>query len=321
MNAVIERDAVLETDLERVKRAIYDQTSGGSREIREAVTGIVEANGKMLRPTFLLLAARLGKFDERKFYDLAAAVEMLHIATLAHDDVIDDSPTRRGHPSLHSTYGRRTAILLGDYLFSRCFHLAARHTTIENGRRLAAAVSVICSSEISQSGDRFSTAVSRRRYLRRVTGKTAALFALSFYVGGRESGASKRTVSALHRAGYDIGMAFQIIDDILDISGDPMKTGKPAGNDLREGIFTLPVILALEQDPGLLRELLDDFPYTEETVAEIVALTAGLGGLSRARETAALYTERAMRELAKLPPSRSRRLLEALARSLLVRDY
>ena len=315
------RDTLLDSDIAEVKRAIFRQLDGGSEEIRAAVSGMVDANAKLLRPTFLLLAARLGKFTAPKFYDLAAAVEMLHMATLAHDDVIDDAPTRRGRPSLHSVYGKRTAILLGDFLFSRCFHLAAEYTTIENGRKLARAVSVICESEIRQGTDRFSPDVSRRRYLRRITGKTAALFVLSLYIGGEESGTSKRVVSALHRAGYNIGMAFQVIDDILDYTGDSRNLGKPTGIDLREGVMTIPLIFALERDEGHLRALLDEFPYTDDTVADIIQMTQSLGGIHRARELAELYTDRALRELARLPKGRSKELLVEYVNSLLLRDY
>jgi heptaprenyl diphosphate synthase len=243
------------------------------------------------------------------------------MATRAHDDVIDDSPTRRGKPALHTLYGRRTAILLGDFLFSRCFHLAAEYTTIENGRRLARAVSVICESEIRQGTDRFSLQVSRRRYLRRITGKTGALFVLSFYIGAQESGAPKRTVTALHRAGYNIGMAFQIIDDILDYTADTHNLGKPTGIDLREGVITIPLICALERDEGHLRSLLEEFPYTDETVADIIQMTKALGGIQAARELARLYTSRALRELSKLPDSRSKALLVDHVKTLLVRDF
>ncbi|HUX22861.1 MAG TPA: polyprenyl synthetase family protein [Spirochaetia bacterium] len=321
MQTTFARDTLLDADIAEVKKAIYRQLEGSSGEIRDAVSSMVEANAKMLRPTFLLLAARIGKFAAPKFYDLAAAVEMLHMATLAHDDVIDDSPTRRGKAALHTLYGKRTAILIGDLLFSRCFHLAAEYTTIENGRKLARAVSVICESEIRQGTDRFSLDVSRRRYLRRITGKTSALFVLSFYIGGQESGAPKRTVSALHRAGYNIGMAFQIIDDILDYSGDAHNLGKPTGTDLREGVITIPLIYALEQDRGDLRKLLDEFPYTDDTVADIIAMTGALGGIQRARELAELYTNRALRELSRLPGGRSKELLIEYVKTLLVRDF
>ena len=188
----------------------------------------------MLRPAFVLLASRFGMPDKDRMIRIAAAVEMLHMATLVHDDIIDAAPVRRGVPSLHALRGPRTAVLVGDWLFVSCFSLIADLAGHENARSLAHMVARICGSEISQSADKYVLNTSVRRYLRRIAGKTAALFALAFHVGAAESGCEAPLAGLLRRLGYNLGMGFQIIDDILDFTRDRSETGKPTGNDLSQ---------------------------------------------------------------------------------------
>ncbi len=322
MNHFFDDFSSLSRDLEKVREVILSHISDSSSSIREGLEEIIRAQGKMLRPAFLILAARLGKFQENRIYDIAAAMEMLHIATLIHDDVIDDADTRRGVPAVHTRMGIRKAILMGDYLFSRSFSLAAVYATIENGRDLSHAVGFICNSEIDQSSGYFSLEMSRRSYLRRIAGKTAALFLLAFHAGASEGRLNKRQIMWARRAGYNIGMAFQITDDILDCTGSSDTLGKPAGNDLRQGIFTLPIILACEKDKGgSLKKLLAAPPYDDESTMRILRLTEESGGLQEARQCANLYTDRAMRAIANLPESASKNELIILCNKVLHRFY
>lgn len=322
MNQFFEDLPSLAGDLEKVGERILSHVSGSSPFIRDSLETIIRAQGKMLRPAFLILTARLGRFDAGRIYDIAAALEMMHIATLIHDDVIDDADTRRGIPSVHTRIGVRKAILMGDYLFSRCFSLAALYATMENGKALSHAVAFICDSEIDQSDRSFSLDLTLRGYLRRIAGKTAALFVLAFQAGATESRLNPRQVMWARRAGYNVGMAFQIIDDILDCTGSASTMGKPAGSDIRQGIFTLPVILAAKRDEtGALQKLLASHPYSDRTAGDILELVERLGGLQAARERAHRYTGRAMEAVRNLPETPAQHELLALCSRVLVRSY
>lgn len=303
---------------DRIREASYSDNS----IISEALDSLFGGDGKLLRPGLLLLAGQFGKPQKRKHCALAAALEMLHVATLVHDDVIDDSPLRRGLPAAHVRYGRKDAVLVGDYLLARSFLLAAEYTSTRNAVLLSRAVSVICAMELEQDADRCKADVSVRRYLRKILGKTALLFSLACQVGASEAKAAPAVVGRLRRIGYSAGMAFQIIDDILDYAGDPGLVRKPTGNDLRSGLCTLPLICALEKDAdGRLASLLWPRGFSEDSVPRILELTGELGGIEAARRHAHRFTDRALREVERLPAGRARDQVESLIKRLLDRNY
>lgn len=286
----------------------------------EAVENLIDANGKMLRPAMLLLAGGFGR-KKKNLIPLAAAVELLHIATLIHDDVIDEAATRRGVPALHTTHGAKAAVLAGDWLFSRCFRLAADNSSPDNARLLAALVGAICSSEIHQDMERFTWPESVRGYLRKIAGKTAMLFTLALRAGAQETGASLSAIRTLSRIGYDTGLAFQIMDDVLDFESNAGTMRKPVGKDVCEGLCTLPLILALRKDGSAIRPLLLSCKPDDETVMTLVDKVRASGALDEARVYAARYTDRALAELARLPKGQARDNLEILLRKLLVRTF
>ncbi len=309
-------------EFDRVSAAMAEAVGSENPIIKDATSALVDGDGKLLRPGLLIVASRFGKMDERKRASLAAALEMLHVATLIHDDVIDDSPFRRGLPAAHVRYGKKDAVLVGDYLLSRCFLLAAAYTSPDNATRLARAISVICTMEIEQDIDRFRADPSVRRYLRKIMGKTALLFSLACHVGAAEAKAPPLVAERLRRAGYDIGMAFQIIDDILDYIGTADRVRKPTGNDLRAGLATLPLICALANDPdGKLAELVSPERFPTADSAAVIRETAARGGIEGARAYARRYTDRSLAEIAKLPKGEPRDMMERLARRLLERTY
>lgn len=310
-------------DLEEVRAVIRTVLRNRNPLLSETLDKLLSRKGKMLRPAFILLAARMSRKPlPEKIYRIAAAMEIMHLATLVHDDVIDRAATRRGEASLNADFGERRAVLLGDYLFSRSFSLVADNASMKSARYLAVGVSHICDSEISQSR-RFDRAdLSVRNYLHRIMGKTAVLFSLSFHVGAAENGLSPRVASRLRRIGYNVGMSFQIIDDLLDFTGDENILGKPAGGDLRDGIFTLPVIHAFRRDPAGLGPLLNSRSLSDrETLEQVIRRIEALGGFEKARFSAALYTDRALRETSGLPRSEHRDILAGVIRKLLTRSY
>jgi heptaprenyl diphosphate synthase len=305
--------------MEKVSGIIRNASVSTNPIISEGLGSLLDGNGKMLRPGLLLIAAGFGKIGAQH-YQLAAALEMLHIATLIHDDIIDDSPLRRGLPALHTRFGRQNAVLIGDFLLSRCFLLAANYTSPRNAVNLARVISIICTMEIEQNSDRFKNNLSRRTYLRKILGKSALLFSLACFVGAHEAKAPKKVCERLRRAGYNIGIAFQIIDDILDYSGDQNQVRKPLGRDIAAGLVTLPLICALPLDKsGTLRKIFSQSTFKADDSGEIVALVRDSGGIEAAGKCAAEYTGRALREISLLPPGKHRDMLDALVRRLLIR--
>jgi heptaprenyl diphosphate synthase len=305
--------------LEKVFGIIRNASASNNPIISKGLGGLLDGNGKMLRPGLLLIAAGFGKIDE-KHYRLAAALEMLHTATLIHDDVIDDSPFRRNLPALHTKFGGRDAVLIGDFLLSRCFLLAADYTSPRNALNLARIISVICTMEIEQNSDRFRSNLSLRVYLRKILGKSALLFSLACFVGAYEAKAPKEVCERLRRTGYNTGIAFQIIDDILDYAGDEDLVRKPLGKDIAAGLVTLPLICALPLDTsGTLRKIFSQDTFKPDDSGEIAALVRKSGGAEAAGKFAALYTDRALREISLLPPGKHRDMLDELVRRLLMR--
>lgn len=308
-------------DLEKVRKIIISSADNSIPIIKKCISSITDSGGKMLRPVFLIVCSRIGLNDQEKIYKLAAAVELLHISSLIHDDIIDDADKRRGKPAVHKVYGIKNSVLIGDFLFSRSFSLLAENTSAENGASMAKIAGKICEGEIEQNISASIKDYSMRSYLRRITAKTAILFILSFHLGAVESGCSKELQSTLRKIGYNTGMAFQIIDDILDFTGSENRMGKPAGNDLKTGTITAPIIFAVRTDSSLSGRLRKKIPRTKKQTAGIIKEIINLGAIEQSRKLAAVYTERAMRELENLPEGYTRETLNKMIRDLLLRDY
>lgn len=218
--------------------------------------------GKMLRPAFILMAATSGENISEHIYEVAAAIELLHAATLIHDDVIDFSPARRNKPTLHVNLGIKRAVLAGDYLFARSLELASTAHNDLLVSTMNKGITRLCLSEIDQDSGLGDYFIDRETYFNRIHGKTAELFALSCRVGAVLGGADEALCDAFYDLGWNYGMAFQINDDVLDYRGAAQRMGKPVGNDLKDGIPTLPLIIALEKgDPVLERICRSRFKY------------------------------------------------------------
>ncbi len=321
MSRFWEGHAELSSELQQVREAILLRSASDEPDVGQAIDQLLASSGKMLRPAFVLLASRFGSPDPGRVIRIAAAVEMLHMATLVHDDIIDAAPLRRGAPSLQALRGPRTAVLVGDWLFASCFSLIADLAGDQDSRSLSHLVARICGSEISQSADKFVLHTSVRRYLRRIAGKTAALFALAFHVGATEGGCTKELVSVLRRLGYSLGMGFQIIDDILDFTKDGAETGKRSGSDLAQGIFTLPVVLALKRDDGRLAAALTRGRKSRRAASRAARMVLYGNGIAGARAAAEAYTNRAIRAIDLLPSLPARETLRDVTRQLLSRTY
>ncbi len=316
----------LRARLLRVEAIMEETVRDPSFPLGDQVAQIALSQGKMLRPALLLIGSGFGRpirgaAPPATIERLAAAVELLHTATLIHDDVLDKAETRRGLPTLHTRFGAVEAVLAGDWLLSRCFRLASENAGPENARLLSRLVGSVCSAEIAQDLGKFGYTTSVRAYMRTIAGKTAALFSLALHTGASESKAKPAVTSTLRRAGYCMGMAFQVIDDILDCESTEGVMGKPVGKDIREGLCTLPLIHALRADPAGMKALLVRTREDDSVAGTVIARIFELGGIDRARETAHLFTERARREIARLPGLPQKDELSLLAERLLTRRY
>ena len=265
------------------------------------------AGGKRLRPALVLLAGRLGQF-RASHHHAAMAVELVHAATLVHDDVIDKSPLRRGLPTVAAALGDEPAIVVGDYYFAKAYEQAALTEEPAVVAVIAGAVMWICRGELAQHGARYRYRISVEEYLARIQGKTATLLAASAWIGGRLAGLEKPAQSSLHAYGTELGLAFQIADDVLDYTADAAELGKPVGQDLLEGHATLPLLLA-----DLPKPLPDGEALTAERVAEVVEAVRGSPGPERALEEAGRHAAAARAHLAGLPAGPARDSLSNLA--------
>ena len=305
--------------LERVKSSLLAVGNVSSDFQAELLGHALDSTGKRVRPAITLLAAGFHQHDDRVVETMALAVELLHIATLIHDDTVDNSDLRRGRATLSAVWGRNAAVLIGDYLFAKSAVFVCDTGNIGVIRRFAETILELSSGELQESVDAHESSQTREKYLARIYNKTASLFTTAAQSGAVLSGAPEATVEKLRSYGYNIGMAFQIVDDILDFEGDAREVGKPVGSDLAQGILTLPAIIALEEDSGgAIGDSLqnpDDSDRLDAAVERVVSSTAIEDSHAVARE----YCDKALSELADLQKSEFRSSLEALAEYVVAR--
>jgi geranylgeranyl pyrophosphate synthase len=292
----------LPAQLGRVEEMLREQSHGHGEELAADAAMTLDAGGKRLRPMLVLLCA--GEEGGDAAVRAATAIELVHLATLVHDDVLDAAPLRRGRPTVAGTSGRDRATATGDLLFSRAFGLLAAPRELRAIELLSAASVALARGELAQRRDAYDTALSEQRYLERCRLKTATLFECACLLG--------RDERALGEFGAAIGLAFQLLDDVLDVAGPPERTGKARGTDLLDGTVTLPLILAAESDGDIL---VTDLRGLDTTAAEALCdRIAATGALGQVRARALEMVAEAKRQLgsAGIEPER-RRLLDLVA--------
>ncbi len=294
--------------MQRLERRLGEVAAGHGEVLAEYAGSTIAAGGKRLRPLLVFLAAGPPEGDAAGLLRAATAVELIHSASLVHDDVLDAAPLRRGRPTVVATAGRAAATATGDLLFSRAFAELADNGRADEIRVLSDASSALAQGELLQREDAWNLDVGRERYLRRCDLKTARLFQAACQLGGMEGGGHSEELGGFGRR---IGLAFQLLDDVLDVSGPPERTGKHRGTDLLDGTVTLPLILARERDPRVggidLREVRT--PAEAEALCDAIAAT---GALEAARQEALAMVSDAKAELPDLSDAQ-RAALELVA--------
>lgn len=297
-------------DIPRVTELLVSLGNGHQPLLDETLAHVFRSGGKRIRPALVLLSGKLGTYPVDRLVTLAASLEVVHAATLVHDDTVDEALTRRGLGTVNALWDGKVAILVGDFLFAQSAELAARLDSVRIMSLLSETVMAMSTGELRQYASSRSRSLDEHDYLRRIEGKTASLFAMCCQGAAIVSGQSEQEIAALRDFGVNLGMAFQIADDVLDFIGDERVLGKPAGSDLRQGTITLPAILLAESaESATLRRELFEGNDADELVATIRESDAPARALRRAGE----YAERARQALRLFPRSDAREGLAELA--------
>ena len=281
----------------------------------------LQGRGKRMRPALVLLAGSFGEYDLNRLVPLGAAIELLHTASLVHDDVVDGAVSRRGRPTANAAFDNALTVLLGDYMFANAAEMVTRTGSLHVTRLFALALMKMTSGELDQDAAAFDVGKDIQNYLWRIGGKTAALFETAGEGGASLASCDQATVEAFRTYGYSLGMAFQIVDDILDFTGDEAEMGKPVGSDLREGTITLPGLLLLERQPknNPIGKFFAAHRNKEQRLQEAIEYVRGSGALATSMDMARTYVTRANEAIAACPRTEAHAILMRLGEYVLGR--
>ena len=308
--------------MREVDQVIAQRLASGVPLVGQVSKYIISAGGKRLRPALLLMICGALGFKGAQRFNLAAVVEFIHTATLLHDDVVDDSSMRRGNATANETFGNPASVLVGDFLYSRAFQMMVDAQSMRVMEVLADATNIIAEGEVMQLMNMHNAALDEAGYLQVIRSKTAKLFEASARVGALLAQASPEIEAACAEYGQALGTAFQVIDDVLDYTGDASVMGKNLGDDLREGKNTLPLIAAMQRGSDEERQLIQSAIETGDLnqIEQVVAIVVNSGALDVARQAAASEARRAMAAAQRLPDNDYSRALVQLAAQLLERQ-
>nr|WP_274600047.1 polyprenyl synthetase family protein [Rhodothalassium salexigens] len=300
-------------DLSRVNQIILDRMQSSIPLIPQLAGHLVSSGGKRLRPMLTLASAQMLAYDGRRHEGLAACVEFIHTATLLHDDVVDESDLRRGIESANAVWGNKPSVLVGDFLFSRSFELMVEDGSLDVLRILSRAAGIIAEGEVLQLTTSNDLGTTEEAYLEVIGAKTAALFAAACEVAAVVAGRPQAEWDALKAYGHNLGVAFQLVDDILDYSAKQAELGKSLGDDFREGKITLPVIIAhsrgTDEERAFWVRTLEDTEQVDGDLDHAIALVRRHEALAETAARAQSFGEAARRALDPFPDNEAKRLL------------
>lgn len=304
----------LKSDLEVIENELAASVNSSSHLLNDASLHLLQAGGKRIRPVFVLLSAKFGNYSIDSIKHVAVPVELIHMASLVHDDVIDDAETRRGRETVKAQWNNRVAMYTGDFLFAKAIEYITALKNTYAHEVLSNTMVELCIGEIIQIEDKRYLDQTVRDYLKRIKRKTAILISASCELGAIASNSDEQTVKRLKRFGYYVGMSFQIIDDILDITSSDEELGKPAGSDLLQGNITLPVLYAKHDSviAPLLQEAFEG-RITDQNLQILLKELRKSEGIKRAKQLSNLYLQKALSEIKPLPSNSAKKSLQNIA--------
>lgn len=311
----------LRSDIEKIEQELKAVVSSEEALLQDAAMQLIQAGGKRIRPVFVLLSGKFGNYQLDVIKHAAVALELIHMASLVHDDVIDAALVRRGSPTVNARWGERIAMYTGDYLFAKSLRCITNIEIPEVHQTLSKAMVELCKGEIEQIRDKYNFDQGLRTYLRRIKRKTALLIAASCELGAISSGASCDTIKRLFWFGYFVGMSYQIIDDILDFVSTEEKLGKPAGGDLLQGNITLPVLYAMEI-PSLRERIVKVHSEIDtDEMRDIIALIKNSDAIEKSFIFSERYLQKALEVIKPLPRGQAKTALYNIAKYIGKRKF
>ncbi len=298
-----------QSSIEMIEKELERSVQARHNVLREASTQLLKAGGKRIRPVFVLLSAKFGNFTADDLKHIAIPLELIHMASLVHDDVIDDADLRRGEQTIKSRWDNRVAMYTGDYIFAKAVETSTYFDKSEIHQILSNAIMEMCIGEVEQIRDQYNWDQNFRVYLRRIKRKTALLISVSCELGALAASVDTFIQRQLAKFGYNVGMSFQITDDILDFIGTKEQLGKPAGDDLRQGNVTLPALYAMHKDPQvkqLIKETLSNQSAEDADMGPILHAIKRSGGIEYAEQISQLYLKKAYEALEPLPETEAK---------------
>ncbi|MGE5398664.1 MAG: polyprenyl synthetase family protein [Chitinophagales bacterium] len=315
--------ASINGELVKVEAALYGSLNTSQPLLKEASEHLIKAGGKRLRPAFVLLSGSFFTESLDSLIEMAVAMELVHMATLVHDDVIDNSSSRRGRETVKAKFGNRMSIYSGDYVLAKSLEMVSHYNRSDIVATMANASISICEGEIRQMETCFKIDQSFKDYFKRIQRKTALLISLSCEMGALLAGADTNKVNAVKLYGHYLGMAFQITDDILDFVADEVVLGKPTGSDIRQGIITLPALYALRcsAERNELGQILGSAEMVEKYADRGVEIVLNSGGIEYSYQIAQRYVTKAQNMLGNLPVSPARESMARIAEFICERNF
>ena len=309
--------------LEIIERELYSSLGDSSGIIREMCTHMINSGGKRIRPLLVLYSGLAFSGISNDLINAAVAAELIHMATLAHDDIIDNSELRRNRPSLNKVWSNQFGVLCGDFLFSKAFGMLSRNKLLKNLDFMVEAIDNMCNGEILQANNRFNVTTDLNSYYEQIAKKTAIFMECCCKSGACIGDANEPQMRAIGGYGLNLGLAFQIMDDILDFCGNTMTMGKPKGEDFRQGIITMPAILLLtnEKYSSQVNGIISKREYSEQDFGSIVELLYSSGAVDKSHKKAVFHIDAAQNCLEPLPETPYRDCLYHLAEKLKFRNY